>query len=64
MKTPFKTWHHLKVQFQDDQVEIVLDGKAVVTVRDNTFKGSGRVGFFTTADTVSSFDNFAYGDGR
>jgi hypothetical protein len=52
------------VQFQDDQVEIVLDGKAVVTVRDNTFKGSGRVGFFTTADTVSSFDNFAYGDGR
>jgi hypothetical protein len=58
-KVPFKTWHHLKVDFHGDQIEILLDGKSLISVRDNVFSQVGHVGFFTTADTISQFDNFS-----
>lgn len=57
-KVGFGGWHHLKIQFQGEQVEVIFDQKPVLSVRDSSFKGGGRVGFFTTADTIGAFDNF------
>jgi hypothetical protein len=56
-KVPQNTWHHLKVKFQGDQIKIFMNQKPLIELRDSTFKNSGRVGFFTTADTVAAFDN-------
>lgn len=57
-KVGFQTWHHIKVVFKGDQVDILFDQKPVVSVRDSVMKEAGHVGFFTTADTVGAFDNF------
>ncbi len=59
-KVPFKTWHRLKVTFKDNQIDILIDNKPVISVRDPVFLSRGKVGLFTTADTVASFDNFSY----
>ena len=57
-KVGFNQWHHLKASFAGDQVDIFFDGKPLINVRNATVSKSGKVGFFTTADTVGAFDNF------
>jgi hypothetical protein len=56
-KVGFNKWHGLRVEFKGEQVEIFFDKKSVISVRDASFKTKGRVGLFTTADTVGAFDN-------
>ena len=59
-KVHFKSWNHLKVDFHGEQIEITLDQKPLISVRDKVFTKAGKVGLFTTADTVSQFDNFSF----
>ncbi len=56
-KVGHNTWRHVKVKFKSEQVDIFFDGKQVISIRDDIFKDAGRAGAFTTADTVSVFDN-------
>jgi hypothetical protein len=57
-KIGFNTWHRLRVQFQGSQVEVFFNQKPLLSLRDISFQGMGKIGFFTTADTVSEFDDF------
>jgi hypothetical protein len=59
-KVGFDKWHHLKVQFKGEQIDVLYDEKTLISVRDKVFKNAGRAGLFTTADTVGVFDNVIF----
>ena len=40
---------------------ILLDGKSTIELDDSHLAGSGAVGVWTKADSVTAFDDFAYG---
>jgi hypothetical protein len=58
---PGNTWHTLRAEFRDKHIRILLDGKAYIEVDDAHIAGAGAVGVWTKADSVTLFDDFAYG---
>jgi 3-keto-disaccharide hydrolase len=54
-------WHTLRVVFVGKRLRVALDGKAYIEVDDEHIAGAGRVGLWTKADSVTLFDDFAYG---
>ena len=54
-------WHTLRVDFQRTHFVVRLDGKDALAWDDETFKDAGKVGVWTKADSVTLFDDFAYG---
>lgn len=54
-------WHTLKVTFSGKRIAVVLDGKTYIEQDDEHISGSGAVGVWTKADSVTSFDDFNYG---
>jgi hypothetical protein len=61
MKVASNQWHTLRVDFKDTRFAVSLDGAKVIEWDDATFKDAGKVGIWTKADSVTLFDNFAYG---
>src|SRR5204863_221193 len=51
-------WHELVFEVKGDAYKVMFDGKGVMALEDASFKGPGRVGVWTTADTVAVFDDF------
>lgn len=58
---PRSTWHTLRVEFSGKKIRVILDGKLYIELEDDHIDGSGAVGVWTKADSVTSFDDFAYG---
>lgn len=54
-------WHSLRVEFSDSHFTVTLDGKKALDWYDNTLQNAGKVGVWTKADSVTEFDDFAYG---
>lgn len=54
-------WHTLRVEFAGVRFKVIFDGKPLFEVEDSTFTGSGKVGLWTKADSVTLFDDFAFG---
>jgi hypothetical protein len=54
-------WHTLRVEFSGKRIRVVLDGKPAIEMEDDHIAGSGAVGVWTKADSVTLFDDFAYG---
>ena len=54
-------WHTLRAEFAGNQIGVALDGRVYIKVVDAHIAGSGRVGVWTKADSVTVFDDFAYG---
>jgi hypothetical protein len=54
-------WHALRVEFAGKRIRVALDGKVYIEVDDERIAGPGRVGLWTKADSVTLFDDFAYG---
>jgi hypothetical protein len=54
-------WHTLRVDFEGNKFTVSFDGKKVIEANDESFKEAGKVGVWTKADSVTLFDNFAYG---
>jgi hypothetical protein len=54
-------WHTLRVEFRGAAIRVLLDGAAYITVDDSHIQGPGAVGVWTKADSVTAFDDFAYG---
>ena len=50
-------WHELRVECQGDHVEVYWDGTKRIDALDRTFRGPGRVGVWTKADSYTLFDN-------
>jgi hypothetical protein len=61
MKVATSQWHSLRVDFQGNHFTVTLDGKKALEWDDDTFKEAGKVGVWTKADSVTLFDDFAYG---
>jgi hypothetical protein len=54
-------WHTLRVEFTGLRIRVLLDGIARIEMDDAHIAGPGAVGVWTKADSVTSFDDFAYG---
>ena len=54
-------WHTLRVEFAGTRIRVALDGKVYIEAGDEHIAGPGRVGVWTKADSVTVFDDFAYG---
>jgi hypothetical protein len=54
-------WHTLKVTFSGKHITVALDGKTYIDLDDNHISGSGAVGVWTKADSITAFDDFSYG---
>jgi hypothetical protein len=56
------TWHSLRVDFQGTRFNVSFNGKPVFEVEDSTFTDAGKIGLWTKADSVTLFDDVAYGE--
>jgi hypothetical protein len=54
-------WHTLRVEFSGKRIRVMLDGKAYIEVDDERIGGTGAVGVWTKADSVTAFDDFSFG---
>ncbi len=54
-------WHTLRVEFSGTRIRVILDGVARIELDDSHIAGAGAVGIWTKADSVTLFDDFAYG---
>src|SRR3989440_7512543 len=54
-------WHTLRVDFAGNKFSVAFDGVKVIEATDESFANAGKVGVWTKADSVTLFDNFAYG---
>jgi hypothetical protein len=61
LKVAPNVWHTLRVDFTGTHFEVTHDGKKALEWDDDTFKEAGKVGVWTKADSVTSFDDFSYG---
>ena len=57
-------WHTLRVEFAGTRIRVILDGVARIELDDSHIAGAGAVGVWTKADSVTLFDDFAYGAPR
>jgi 3-keto-disaccharide hydrolase len=57
-KVPKQTWCVLSVSFQGSRFAVTFNGEKLFDVDDATFTGSGKVGLWTKADSVTYFDDF------
>jgi len=61
---PPKVWHTLRVEFAGKRIRVVLNGKTYIDFEDTHIAGPGAVGMWTKADSVTAFDDFAYGSSK
>jgi hypothetical protein len=54
-------WHTLRADFQGNHFVVTFDGDRVIEATDDSISAAGRVGVWTKADSVTLFDDFAYG---
>jgi hypothetical protein len=54
-------WHTLRVDFAGSRIAVALDGKRAIEFDDKHIGGAGAVGVWTKADSVTAFDDFAFG---
>jgi hypothetical protein len=62
VKVPANTWNSLRVDFKGSRFSVSFNGKQVFEVEDSTFNDAGLVGLWTKADSVTLFDEIAYGE--
>ena len=53
-------WHTLRVEFKGVSIRVLLDGKLHIEFDDSHIAGPGAVGVWTSADSVTAFDDFHY----
>ena len=58
---PRNVWHTLRVEFSGKRIKVVLDGRTYIEEQDDHISGSGMVGLWTKADSVTAFDDFHWG---
>ena len=54
-------WHTLRVEFSARHIKVIFDGKPAIELEDGHIAGAGAVGVWTKADSVTAFDDFAFG---
>ena len=51
-------WHSIRVHHKGEHIRCYLNGELLLDVHDATFVEAGKVGLWTKADAVTSFDDF------
>src|SRR3977135_3588858 len=59
---PANIWHSLRIDFKGTRFTASFNGKQMFEVEDSTFTEAGKVGLWTKADSVTLFDQIAYGE--
>ncbi len=59
---PANTWHSLRIDFKAAHFRASFNGNQLFEVDDSTFTDAGKVGLWTKADSVTLFDQMAYGE--
>lgn len=52
------SWNILKVAARGDRFSVYLNHRRILQAQDRTFRGPGKVGLWTLADSVTYFDDF------
>lgn len=52
-------WHALTVQQSGERITCTLNGKELLSVKDDTIGREGGAGFWTAADTTAAFDDLS-----
>ena len=55
-------WQTLRVEFQGTRIRVILNSKTVIELDDDHINNIGAVGVWTKEDSVTAFDNFAWGE--
>lgn len=50
-------WHELKVEHRGDAIKVFLNGTPLFEAEDRTFRGAGKIGVWTKADSITWFDD-------
>lgn len=50
------TWHTLTVEARGNRLQVFWEGKPIIDATDDTFQDAGKIGVWTKADSVTSFD--------
>jgi hypothetical protein len=58
-KVSYGTWHKLKIQISGAELTVLFDGKVALSTKNKELSQSGKVGFFTTADSICAFDDWS-----
>lgn len=58
-KVTANAWHELRAEARGEHVQIFWNGAKVIDARDATFGNAGKVGVWTKADSVISFDDLS-----
>jgi hypothetical protein len=61
---PRNQWHRLRVDFAGTRILVTLNGKTYIDHESPHIAGSGAVGLWTKADSVTAFDDFSFGPAR
>jgi len=56
---PSGRWETLGLGVQGDRIEVRLNGEILFEARDQTFTGTGKIGLWTKADSVTHFDDLS-----
>ncbi|MCK1419444.1 hypothetical protein IVA87_09695 [Bradyrhizobium sp. 147] len=64
VRTPVASgqWHALRCDFAGHRFKVTFDGKPLFEVEDATITNAGMIGLWTKADSVTLFDDLAYGE--
>ena len=57
LKVTSGEWHELRVEAVGNKITCYYDGNKKIEAADDTFKDAGKVGLWTKADSVTSFDD-------
>lgn len=57
VEIPAGKWHTLRIIHKGDHMQCSLNGKLHLVVKDDAFKDAGKIGLWTKADAVTSFDD-------
>jgi hypothetical protein len=55
-------WHALRCDFVGSRFKVTYDGRPLFEVEDATMTDPGMIGLWTKADSVTLFDDLAYGE--
>lgn len=58
---PRGKWSTLRAEYTGKRIRITLNGKAYIDLEDDHLAGSGLVGVWTKADSVTAFDDLFFG---
>jgi hypothetical protein len=56
-----RQWHKLRAEFLGPHITIYFDDNLVIRADDEALRGSGKIGVWTKADSVTLFDDFCFG---